>query len=240
VFSIRRWSANGRLRFITTLAAAVLAAVGGSALGLAVASQYDVPVPAPSAFGSIGHVRTKTPRAHQPKTPIAPTPGARTTGIVLPPATPTSLAIPAIGVLSTIQQLGLNPDGTIEVPQPGPLYNDAGWYHYSPTPGQLGPSIILGHIDSAAEGPSVFYRLGELQPGDEVDVARSDGSVAVFTITGVREYPKTAFPTATVYGNTNFAALRLITCGGNFDPSSGHYLDNVVAFASLTSSHPAH
>lgn len=244
MFSIRRWLGKGRARVAATVTAAVCVAGGGSAIGLAVASQYDVPAPSASAFGSIGPVH-KAPLAHQATAPSTTTTlGASaqgtTTGAALPPATPTSIAIPAIGVLSTVQQLGLNPDGTIQVPQPGPLYNDAGWYHYSPTPGQLGPSIILGHIDSAAQGPSVFYRLGALQPGDQVDIARSDGTVAVFTISGVREYPKASFPTATVYGNTTVAALRLITCGGDFDPTSGHYLDNVVAYASLTSSHPTH
>ncbi|MGH9099930.1 MAG: sortase domain-containing protein, partial [Acidimicrobiales bacterium] len=119
----------------------------------------------------------------------------------------------------------------------GPDYNEAAWYEYSPTPGQLGPAVIEGHIDSAAEGPSVFFDLGALVPGDHVDVARADGTVAVFTVTGVREYPKTSFPTTAVYGNTDFAALRLITCGGAFDYATGHYLDNTIVFASLTSHH---
>ncbi len=122
------------------------------------------------------------------------------------------------------------------MPQPGPDYNKAAWYKYSPTPGQLGPSIIEGHVDSAKQGPSVFYRLGDLRPGNEVDVTLADGRVAVFTIDGVRSYSKDQFPTQVVYGNTNDPALRLLTCGGNFDASTGHYLNNIVAFGHLTSS----
>ncbi|MGH9069375.1 MAG: class F sortase [Acidimicrobiales bacterium] len=151
---------------------------------------------------------------------------------------PVSVSIPAIHVQSNLQVVGLNSNGTIQVPQPGPHYNEAAWYKYSPTPGQVGPSIIEGHIDSAAEGPSVFFRLGALKPGEKVDVTLADKTVAVFTITGVRQYRKAAFPTATVYGNTNFAALRLLSCGGSFDHATGHYLSNTVVFASLTSSHP--
>jgi hypothetical protein len=83
-----------------------------------------------------------------------------------------------------------------------------------------------GHVDSAAQGPSVFFRLGALRPGDHVNVTRADGSVAGFTINAVRRYAKAVFPTSLVYGNTNHAALRLITCGGSFDGSTGHYVDN--------------
>ncbi len=96
-----------------------------------------------------------------------------------------------------------------------------------------------GHIDSAATGPSVFFRLGALVPGDTADVTLADGTVAVFTVTGVRQYPKSVFPTDVVYGNTDFAGLRLITCGGAFDPTTGHYMANTVVFASLTSSYRA-
>lgn len=152
---------------------------------------------------------------------------------------PVAIAIPALGVQSSLQPLGLNPDGTLQVPQPGPLYNEAAWYKYSPTPGRPGPSIIEGHIDSAADGPSVFFRLGALKPGDQIDVTLADQTVAVFSVTGVRLYPKSAFPTATVYGHTNFAALRVLTCGGSFDHAAHSYTANTVVFAALTSSHPA-
>jgi len=116
--------------------------------------------------------------------------------------------------------------------------SEAGWYEYSPTPGQAGPSVIVGHIDTYL-GPSVFYRLGAMRPGDEVDVGLADGITAIFRVTGVRAYSKASFPSRTVYGPTGNAALRLITCGGNLDPSTGHYLGSTVVFAALVSSRPS-
>jgi hypothetical protein len=157
-------------------------------------------------------------------------------GPVLSASPPVSIAIPAINVQSPTQKLGLMKDGTIEVP-PLEDTNATGWYTGSPAPGALGPSVILGHVDSAKNGPSVFYSLGTLKPGDEVSVNRGDGSVAVFKVDGVRQYGKDNFPTEVVYGNLNYAGLRLITCGGTFDPKSGHYESNIIAFASLVSSH---
>jgi hypothetical protein len=159
-------------------------------------------------------------------------------GPVLPASAPTRIDIPAIGVGSDLVDLGLNTDGTVAVP---PLAADstAGWYHDSPTPGELGPSLILGHVDSAEYGPAVFFRLGDVRPGDQVSVTRTDGTVAVFAVDRVASYPKDSFPTLEVYGNTDRAELRLITCGGEFDPSSRNYLNNIVVYASLTGSHPA-
>lgn len=148
------------------------------------------------------------------------------------------MRIPAIEVSSVLTEVGINSDGTVEVPQ-GPDYDKAAWYRGSPTPGELGPSVIEGHVDSEKDGPSVFFRLGGLLPGDEVLVTREDGSTAVFKVDGVRQFPKDDFPTLTVYGNTDHAALRLITCGGSFDRGTGHYRNNVVAFASLARVVPA-
>ena len=158
---------------------------------------------------------------------------------MLPRSEPLSIDIPRIGVHSKLQYLGLAENGELEVPAPGPRYNDAAWYRYSPTPGSLGPAIISGHVDSAEGGPSVFYRLAQLRPGDGVLVTRADGVVAEFTVSGVQAFPKDEFPTTLVYGDTDHAALRLITCGGPFNTASGHYVDNVVVFASLSGSRPA-
>jgi sortase (surface protein transpeptidase) len=146
--------------------------------------------------------------------------------------------VPAIGVSSDLLDLGQQSDGTVEVP---PLAADsqAGWYRYSPTPGEQGPSVLLGHVDSAEYGPGIFYDLGALRPGDEVTVTREDGTAAVFAVDRVVSYPKDEFPTLEVYGNTDNAALRLITCGGAFDASTRNYVDNIVVFASLVSSHPS-
>ncbi|MDQ6658842.1 MAG: class F sortase [Actinomycetota bacterium] len=152
----------------------------------------------------------------------------------MPASRPARLRIPAIGVDSPVQALGLNADDTLQVPAPGPHYNEAAWYDGSPTPGQLGASVLEGHVDSAANGPSVFFKLGALKPGDPIYVTRRDGTTAVFTVNAVRRYPKNAFPTNTVYGAVDHAALRLITCGGTFDRNSGHYVDNIVVFAHLT------
>jgi sortase (surface protein transpeptidase) len=149
------------------------------------------------------------------------------------------LAIPAISVRSPLLSLGKNPDGSLQVPQPGPHYNEAAWYNGLRTPGELGPAIILGHIDSAAEGPSVFFRLGALHIGDRIYVTRADGKVAVFAVNAVRSYPKVSFPNDLVYAATPDASLRLITCGGDFDRSTGSYLSNVVVFAHLLKAQPA-
>lgn len=167
----------------------------------------------------------------------APTPvvaaSARTAGTPRAVAAPVSLSIPAIGVRSSVLALGQAADGSLQPPPPGPDYDRAGWYRYSPRPGAVGPAIVVGHVDSKARGPSVFFRLGELRPRDVVRIARADGTIAVFAVDDVRRYRKAQFPTQLVYGNTRRAALRLISCGGPFDRATGHYRDNVVVTASL-------
>jgi len=143
--------------------------------------------------------------------------------------------IPAIGVHSRLLHLGLNPDGTVQVPSVTTAADEAAWYKYSATPGQIGASVIEGHVDSYG-GPAVFFRLGALRPGDAIDVTLANGVTAIFRVTGVREYAKDKFPATLIYGPAQYAALRLITCGGAFDSSTGHYLSSTVVFASLTSS----
>ena len=141
---------------------------------------------------------------------------------------PVRLQIDAIGVDTTLMALGLRKDGTMEVP-PGGF--PAGWFTGAPTPGELGPAIVAGHIDW--NGPGVFYHLADLLPGDQITITRKDGSKPVFRVTRVAQFPKDQFPTTLVYGNLDHAALRLITCGGSFNTASGHYEDNIVAFADL-------
>ena len=237
---------KSRLAAITT--GVVLIAAGGSVLGLGVAVQQHAPQPGPSQAGSIGPAVTSPDGSGgRAASAVAVPPEARGSGSTamqgpaLARSLPVSIWIPAIGVNSRLLYVGLNPDGTIQVPplNDPPLTNEAAWYKYSPTPGQPGPSIIEGHVDSLNDGPSVFFRLGDLKPGDLVYITLADRQVAVFTITGVRLYLKDQFPTSTVYGNTDYAALRLITCGGSFDERSRHYNSNVVAFAALVSSHAA-
>jgi sortase (surface protein transpeptidase) len=144
-------------------------------------------------------------------------------------APPVQVDIPAISVTSPIDQLARNPDGTIQVP----AWHRAGWFAEGPKPGQAGPAVILGHVDSR-HGPDVFYRLHELVPGDQIVITRADGSQLHFTIDRVEHWPKDSFPTESVYAPSLEPGLRLVTCGGEFDRSTGHYVDNVVVFASPT------
>jgi Sortase domain len=214
-------------RRAVALAAAVVFALGsGAAVTWVLTHQEHAPQPSAAAAGSVD-VKAAGPHASK-------TAGDTAVGPVLQRSVPKRISIPAIHVTSRVRPLGLARNGALAVPQPGPHYNEAAWFKGSPTPGQEGPAIMEGHVDSAAQGPSVFFRLGALRPGDRVYVARADRSVATFTVNGVRRYAKDAFPTSLVYGNTNHAALRLITCGGAFDGSTGHYVDNIVVFAHLT------
>jgi sortase (surface protein transpeptidase) len=219
---------SGRRRLVASAATAVLILIGLGALGAGFAAQRHAPQPQASAALPATSASHATSGTSTSTTPM-PT--------VLPVAVPTFLDVPAIGVHHSLLRLGQNLDGTLQVP---PLSDvaDAGWDKYSPSPGQLGPAVILGHIDAAAQGKGVFYDLGALHPGDIVSVTRADHTVAVFRVDGVNEYTKGAFPTLAVYGNTTNAQLRLITCGGPFDSTTHHYLDNIVAFATLVSSHP--
>jgi Sortase domain len=205
----------GRARIrLAGFAGTALLLGGAAAIGVAVLAQQHAPAPAASAAGAVGPIAPKEPS--------------------LPRSAPVSVAIPAIGVRSPLLRLGLNPDGTMQVPDLSTSADEAAWYKYSVTPGQIGTAVIEGHVDSQV-GPAVFFRLGALRPGDHIDVTLGDGMTAVFRVTGVREYTKIDFPTEMIYGPTKYAALRLVTCGGTFDYATGHYLSSVVVFASLVS-----
>ena len=160
---------------------------------------------------------------------VAPSPLSRiVNGVPLARSSPVRLQIGAIGVDSALMHLRLRTDGSMEVP---PSAFPAGWYTGGPTPGELGPAIIAGHIDM--KGPGVFYKLHDVKPGDQITVTRADGSKPVFRVTRISQFPKDRFPTAQVYGNIDHAGLRLITCGGFYNSRTGHYEDNLVAFADL-------
>jgi hypothetical protein len=142
-------------------------------------------------------------------------------------STPIRIEIPAIDVKARVVRLGLNPDRSLEVPT---NFADTGWWSGGPRPGEPGPAVIAGHVDSKT-GPAAFYRIRDLRPGDAIVVERRDGSQGRFAVLGSEQYPKTDFPTARVYGPTAGPTLRLITCSGTFDQATGHYLDNTVVYA---------
>jgi sortase (surface protein transpeptidase) len=159
----------------------------------------------------------------------------KVTGLVLPESIPVSLSIPRIGVRTSLVKLGLDGNGTMKTPS-DPA--QAGWFDRSPTPGALGPAVIAGHVTYNV--PAVFYRLGSLQPGDEVSVTREDGKTAVFSVTRIATFSQSKFPSQAVYGPIDHAGLRLITCGGTYDRARHKYLSNVVVFAKLVAAHSSH
>jgi Sortase domain len=145
---------------------------------------------------------------------------------------PVRLRIPAIGVDTGLQRLGRDHDGSVEVPSGRHKWEEAGWYAGGTRPGDPGSAVVLGHVDSTA-GPAVFYRLRDLRPGDRLEVVRADGSRVRFAVERVERYPKTRFPTDDVYYPTLTPRLRLVTCGGSFDPVARSYRSNVIVFAKL-------
>ncbi|HEY7016305.1 MAG TPA: class F sortase [Streptosporangiaceae bacterium] len=203
---MRRWPA-------TPLAAVVLAGLLASGCGAPGRSPAAAPSP------RSGHVTREPPGVA----------GFHSVRTYDQPALPVRLWIPAIAVSSPLVRLGRLPNGTLQVPRD---WNKAGWYDQGPRPGQPGPAVILGHVDSKS-GPAVFYELQTLRPGDIVRVGLADGRALVFRVQRVERYPKDHFPTEAVYLPTLSRELRLITCGGTFDYATGHYRDNIVVYATL-------
>lgn len=142
---------------------------------------------------------------------------------------PAFISMPAISTTSPLIQLGLTAERTLEVPVD---FGVAGWYRLGPRPGDPGPAVIAGHLDSYT-GPAIFARLNEMKAGDQILVTRRDGTTLEFSVTRVDQYPKSAFPTRQVYGPTDASELRVITCGGSFDRSAGSYHSNTVVYAKL-------
>ena len=216
-----------RRRRFPLIIAAVLAVAGIVVLAIALLGQQSAPeIPESAAAPPVP--TTSAPRTSSGA--VAPV------GQVLPASDPTAISIPSIGVSSPVNKVGLNPDGTMEVPAPGPVYDQAAWYRFSPTPGEIGPAVVIGHIDSKANGPSVFFELARLKAGQNVTVKRADGISVTFRIDSVKSYSKNSFPLQSVYGDVSRAELRVITCGGSFDASKRSYRDNTVVFAHLVSS----
>lgn len=220
---------RSRLSLTAVAAVAVLAGCGSTAAP----AQQPGPVPA----------RTE---ASLPQTSAAPEAGGdaappRITTTDLNPAPigggsapieasrPVRVSVPGVGIDAPLVELGLDAAGAVAAPAD---FDTAGWYTGSAQPGQPGPAVLAGHVDSRS-GPAAFYRLVEVAVGDDITVHREDGSALTFTVTGVEQYAKDAVPTQAIYGPTPGPQLRLITCGGDFDRSIGHYEDNVVVYATI-------
>ena len=208
----------------------MLVLAGAGALGPALASQESAPQPPP--------VTDAAPRSEPEPSPTD-TPSSEPSAEPEPEPTGMSrsaavrVRAPSVDIDSVVNETGLNAEGEIQVPQHGPQYDEAAWFTGSPSPGELGPSVLLGHVDSVSTGPSVFFELGGIAEGDEVTVTRADGEDVTFEVYRIDRYAKNAFPTASVYGNTEGPELRLITCGGDINEGTGHYEDNVVVYAKV-------
>jgi Sortase domain len=182
---------------------------------------------------AVHHPRYVLAAAHAPAHPLPAPQGAW--AVAPPPVAaprvplPVSLTIPAIRVRTRLTRLGLTRSGALRPPRTTKV---AGWYTGSPRPGAVGSSVIAGHVDSYL-GPGIFFRLRLLHRGDRVYVRQAGGRLAVFRVSVVRRYAKARFPTPAVYGAAPTPQLRLITCGGTFDPATGHYLSNIVVYASM-------
>jgi sortase (surface protein transpeptidase) len=225
-------------RRATVVAAAVLALGGATAVAVGLADQHVAPVAAPAdpAAARSSAPAAPVPAAPAPATPTRPATAAPEPAEPVEPAEeraalPVRVRIPAIDVDSPLLHLGLDADGAIAVPA-GDDIDLAAWFDGSPRPGEDGPAVIEGHVDSP-NGASVFYDLSALEPGHEIQVDREDGSSLTFVVEKVEAYPKDEFPTSRVYANTDGPELRVITCGGDWDPAVGHYEDNTVVFARL-------
>jgi sortase (surface protein transpeptidase) len=207
--------------FWATIVGSAVVIIAGAVIGIVALRGSSTPTGEPVTFPK--DVTTAVPT---PATGPRPAPLAR--------SVPVQIRIPAIAVNAPVTELGLDADGAIQVP-PLNQHNLAGWYEYGPTPGQQGPAVIVGHVDSYT-GPSVFYRLKDLRKGERIYVTLADGQRPAFIVDGLQEASKDQFPTSAVYGSLPYQGLRLITCGGPFDTGTGHYLDNVIVYAHRTGS----
>ncbi|MFB9249601.1 class F sortase [Sphaerisporangium melleum] len=206
----------------------------GTGLGTGTATVNGAEM-APLAAGTatVGPGGANSPLVAAAPAASPPSPAARP-GKPLRKSPPVRVRIPRIGVDAALVSLGVDRNREIEVP---PLNRPklAGWYRLGPAPGEMGPAVILGHVNTRS-GPAVFSRLRELTRGDTISVVRADGSVARFTVDGAEQASKNRFPTKRVYGHVDRPSLRLITCGGVFNPKAHSYTDNIIVYATLSGS----
>ncbi|GGO22155.1 class F sortase [Micromonospora parathelypteridis] len=215
-----------RGRFTLLAVVGILTVTAAVTIGLAVAGPDGEP-PRPDASAA-------APAANASPVP-ATKPGELTAGPLMASSTPRRVSIPSLKATAAIVTLGLQADGAMQVPDNA---TEVGWFTKAPAPGALGPAVLAGHVNWKGRR-GTFFDLGKLAVGAGITVDRQDGSTAMFTVTKVEQYPKDRFPTDEVYGATNHAALRLITCGGEFDDTTQHYRDNVIVYARLAHAHPA-
>ncbi|MER7884711.1 class F sortase [Streptomyces fimicarius] len=202
-----------RFRRTAALLTAVTACVALAGCSSAEPSAATAATPSASARDEAGSGSTTPPRTDEPER-----------------SAPTEVSIPSIGVRSTLMELGLNADGTVEVP-PAEKGMTAGWYSGGSTPGAPGPAVLIGHNDTRF-GRAVFHDLKKIREGAEVLVRDGAGRTLRFTVTGKEAVSKKAFPTEKVYGSTKDSTLRLITCDGEFD-AEGHPVDNLIVYGAL-------
>lgn len=216
---------------------AVVLLVAAGVLAVLAMDAARAPVPAPLVAASAAPegdaaMDDGSPTVAAPRTSPSATPEPDSVTVQRPPqALPARLQVPSIAVDTELEQLGLLDDGSLATPVDTDL---AGWFEGGPRPGAVGPAVIAGHVSWNGD-PSVFFRLTELSPGDEITVEQMDGTTVAFEVTRIEQHPKDEFPTVAVYSNTEGPELRLITCGGEFDSSTGHFDDNIVVFATLVS-----
>ncbi|PWR07333.1 class F sortase [Micromonospora acroterricola] len=213
-------------RYALLAVAGILTVTAALTIGLAVAGRDGDPTrPDASAAASAANA-----------SPVPATrPGELTSGPLMASSPPTRVSIPSLKATAATVALGLQTDGAMQVPDSA---TDVGWFTKAPMPGALGPAVLAGHVNWKGRR-GTFFDLGKLAVGAGIAVNRQDGSTAMFTVTKVEQYPKDRFPTDEVYGATDHAALRLITCGGEFDDTTQHYRDNVIVYARLAHAHPA-
>lgn len=213
---------------VLTAIALVWVLGGGGARPVAAQSAPRLPVPAATTSHAPTSAASARARPTAPFRCVAPRTRA------LGGSAPVRICVPDIHVDAQVMQLGLNADRTVQVP-PLSQVRVAGWYKYSAAPGSVGPTVVLGHVNSAQYGDGVFLDLALTHAGDKVVVYRGDGRVATYRIDRVQQVSKSRFPSQAVYGATSGPALRLVTCGGRFDASTGSYNDNIIAYGTLTS-----
>ncbi|MCA9361787.1 class F sortase [Candidatus Kaiserbacteria bacterium] len=206
------WTKSHHLKVV---AFAILGAVVGAAITHLAIVSFDRPLATESTF--------------EP-------PAIDTVSEVKEVADPVWLRVPSVGIDTAFAgPLGLNEDQTVEVPDG---YEEVGWYRYGPKPGELGPAVVLGHVDSY-QGPAVFWPLQKVRAGDTIEIERADGTVGVFVVTRLEQHSRSGFPTAEVYGDIDHAGLRLITCSGTFNHGRQEYSHNLIVYAELVEDIPA-